>query len=565
MILSIVTGTYNRLPLLAEMVQSVRMTLPATLPHEFVVVDGGSTDGTQAWCKAQSDVHLIEQGELLGAIKAFNAGAKAAQGKYVVLANDDVLFHVGSLLRAIVHLEDNPTCGAVAFADNRPADYKREVAPGYGVQYIHTQQQPVIYAQVGMYRRWLGDLLGWWGDCDPVMKDAHTYGGDAFLSARIWEMGYSVDAVRGVTVQDRIHRDDLRQHNTNVEIGKPSPYYLRYPKPPKAADKLLIPTRDTAVLRTLYLPIYEPGAYYAVQKAGKRGLRDAFAELGYVWEIDYVNEPFDLVRAVDEWQPDVLFLQLHSTEQISAATIAEARKRCPGMFVINWNGDVYARHLLEPGMIDALRQCDLQACVNASVLPRYEAQGIHAVYWQCAWEPVDEDNLPLMPAHDVVFTGNAYSEARQQFGQVLYSLPFNVGIYGSGWQRTNGNTTYDFARSAALYKNAKLIVANNEWQDDYGFVSNRVFDTLAAGGGLLLHEHVPGMQELLGITPGEHFIEWYDVDDFRAKVAYWLEPAQEAERQRIAQQGRAFMLSHHSFDARLRELFDDILPTLEER
>jgi hypothetical protein len=566
MILSVVTGTFQRLQLLREMVESVRKTVPASIPYEFVIVDGGSTDGTTEWCKRQRDIVLIEQGELLGAIKAFNAGAMASRGQYVILGNDDILYHVGSIVRALAYMEDNPACGAVAFADNRHANYKREVVKGYGVQYIAGAQHPVIYAQVGMYRKWLGDLLGWWGVSDPVMREAYTYGGDAYLSARLWEYGYSVDAVRGVTVYDRIHKDDLRQHNTNMEMGVDSPFYKRYPQGVTVRTTPLIPPRDEAQMRTLYLPIYEPGAYYAKQKAGKRGLREAFARMGLVWEIDYCNEPFDLVQAVEQWQPDVLFLQLHSAEQINAAILAEARRRKPDMFVINWNGDVYARHLLEPGMIDVLRHCDLQACVNASVLPRYEAEGIRAVYWQCAWEPVDEDQLPNMSSHDILFTGNAYSEARQAFGRVLDSFRdrYDVGIYGSGWTRANGNTTYAFAESAALCKHAKVIVANNEWLDDYGFVSNRVFDTLYAGGGLLLHQHVPGMQELLGITPDEHFIEWVDEDDFRAKVDYWLAPEREAERRQIATNARQFMIEHHSFDARLTELFEDILPRLTE-
>ena len=66
MILSIVTGTYNRLDFLRAMIDSARSQLPPSIAYEFVVVDGGSKDGTQAWCKAQSDVRLIEQGGYLG-------------------------------------------------------------------------------------------------------------------------------------------------------------------------------------------------------------------------------------------------------------------------------------------------------------------------------------------------------------------------------------------------------------------------------------------------------------------------------------------------------------------
>ncbi len=570
MLLSIVTGTYQRLPSLQRMVASVRNTVPDTLSYEFVIVDGGSTDGTIEWCKSQPDIVVIEQGALLGAVKAFNAGAMAARGEYVLLANDDVEVMPSSILRAIVHLEDSPTCGAVAFADNRHADYKEMVASGYGVQKIFSVPGMIPYAQVGLFRKWLGDLVGWWGLDDPLFRDAMTYGGDALISARIWELGYTIDAVRGVTVHDHIQRDDLRQRNTDIEDAYYKqhnivPYYRRYPNGPKLPDRQLIPPRGDSQLRTLYLPIYEPGSHYAVQKAQKRGLRDAFARRGLVWEIDYIAEhargKLDLVGAVDAWKPDILFLQLHSTDEIQAGVLAEARKRNPSMLVIEWVGDVYSRHLLAPGMIELLRHVDLHLCVNASVFPNYAALGITADYWQCGWEDTDEEHLPEANAHDVVFTGNCYSELRRDFGQFLYSLSnVDVGIYGSGWPRASGQSTYNFALSRAIYKNAKLVVGDNQWPNDTGFVSNRVFDTLVAGGGLLLHQRIPGVEEYTGIKPGVHYIEWENTDDLRERIAYWLNPKQNKERQKIVKAARNFMLEKHSFDARLDELFDVLIP-----
>ena len=105
--LSIVSGTYNRREALQNMVESVRDTLPRGIAYELVIVDGGSTDGTLEWLHEQTDVTTIEHGELLGAIKAFCDGAKAARGKYVVLANDDILFEKGALMAGIIHLEEH--------------------------------------------------------------------------------------------------------------------------------------------------------------------------------------------------------------------------------------------------------------------------------------------------------------------------------------------------------------------------------------------------------------------------------------------------------------------------
>src|SRR4051812_22400510 len=100
MLLSLVSGTYNRLAPLRQMVESARRYLHRGLAYEIVIVDGGSTDGTQTWCRAQPDVRLIEHGALKGAIAAFCDGAFAARGKYVLLANDDVQFVDYSILGA---------------------------------------------------------------------------------------------------------------------------------------------------------------------------------------------------------------------------------------------------------------------------------------------------------------------------------------------------------------------------------------------------------------------------------------------------------------------------------
>jgi GT2 family glycosyltransferase len=114
---SAVTGTYNRLSHLKRLVASVRSSI-SPYPYEIVLVDGGSTDGTIEWCKSQPDVTLIEQGELLGAIKAFNAGCKAATGRYVAILNDDIEIKGKTLSTAYEYLEKYPQVGQVAFEND---------------------------------------------------------------------------------------------------------------------------------------------------------------------------------------------------------------------------------------------------------------------------------------------------------------------------------------------------------------------------------------------------------------------------------------------------------------
>lgn len=579
--ISVVSGTYNRLKLLQQMIASARAARPESLPLDFVVVDGGSTDGTQDWCCTQPDITLVEHGELRGAIPAFCDGAQAATGKYVVLANDDVVFHPHSLTRALVHLEANERCGAVAFADNRagpykpPGTYRVERMPGQ----INGKTQAVIYAQVGMFRRWLGDLAGWWGADDPAFT-ARTYGGDNYLSSRIWELGYSVEEVEGCRVDDLVARDELREINmgpASEHAGHPDTeaYYQRFPDGAIVPAGPQVEPQDKRRLRIMYLPIFEPG--HAIQKTQKRGLRDALSRAGYVYEIDYLAShelELEVSQALDAFKPDLLLTQIHAPKPITPEMLYRLRLRVPNMVVVNWNGDYWPDGLVSDEMLRLLRHVDLQLVVNASVLPTYAEHSIPAAYWQIGYEEPGED-LPEAPAHDVVFLANAYDERRKELGIRLHywyltdehvhdKRPWSLGLYGSGWETlSSGQTLYDFATGKALYRKAKIALGDNMYPQAHGFVSNRLFQALAAGGCVLLHQVVPGLEELTGLQDGVHYLAWTEEEDLRIKIEWLLND--ETARQRIAEAGTAFVHEQHSFDARVRELFTALLPLAKRR
>lgn len=565
MLLSIVSGTHERLPLLQQMIESARRYLHSGIAYEFVIVDAGSTDGTVEWCLSQPDIRFIQQGSRKGAISAFTEGAYAARGQMVCFANDDIQFIDYSILAAIAYLQEHPSCGAVAFADDRPALSK---PPGYQVQTMtvaNLEGKPISipYAQVGLYRRWLGDLCGWWGADDPLFK-SHTYGGDNYLTARIIEYGYSVDAVQNVRVRDIVAHDGLRAHNVRTELAGPSGYYQRFTSPPQMKPAPLVsnPERE-AGLRILYLPIFESKAY-PHHRHMKRGLREGLQRYGQVIEVDYINEPYDLVELVKAWQPDILFSQC----QRDLIDLTAARAVQPEMLVLNWNGDVYLDALITMDTLAWLRaNVDAQLMVNGAALPVYQQNNIPAAYWQCAYEPV-KGSITIAPenAYEIVMLGSAYSDKRREVARVLIGLPYSVGLVGSGWSSEEfepfnaGNSTYEFELSHAIRKAAKIEVGDNQYALDTGFISNRIFDCLAAGGALLLHQHVDRLEEFTGLKAGTHYVEWRDFKDLTQKLAYYMNPKHEAKRAKIVKTAQAYVRECHSFEARLRELFTDILP-----
>ena len=160
MLCSVVTGTYNRLPYLQGMIGSARISIGVGLQYEIIVVDGGSTDGTIEWCKSQVDIRLIEHGELLGAVKAFNDGAYAAKGDYVILANDDITFIDESIQAAVAFMQDHPEVGIGCFHQDRYGkSWHIEIMTGI----LNGKPTNLYYGQVCIVQKWLGDKVGW---CD---------------------------------------------------------------------------------------------------------------------------------------------------------------------------------------------------------------------------------------------------------------------------------------------------------------------------------------------------------------------------------------------------------------
>lgn len=207
--LCIVTGTYNRRDSLTRAVESVR-NASAGVYYQIVAVDGGSTDGTKEWIRKQDDIHLIEQeGELTGAVKAFNLGFAYAveQGfPYVMHFNDDAeIVTKDALLDGIKILQENPFIGEVAFAF--------DLRGGYGFDLIHGKP----YGNFGIIRREAGMMVAlaqgdpegkmWWN------KIYRTYGADTELGCWLWKLGWTVFAAEHIQVHDTNVKDHLREIN----------------------------------------------------------------------------------------------------------------------------------------------------------------------------------------------------------------------------------------------------------------------------------------------------------------------------------------------------------------
>lgn len=122
---SIVIPTYNSIQYLPAAIEGA---LNQTLTDfEIIIINDGSTDGTEAWVLQQPDprIRLISQ-ENLGKSAARNAGITAAQGGYIAFLDADDFWEPTKLERQVNCLDENPHIGLVytwtvlADCDGRP-------------------------------------------------------------------------------------------------------------------------------------------------------------------------------------------------------------------------------------------------------------------------------------------------------------------------------------------------------------------------------------------------------------------------------------------------------------
>jgi GT2 family glycosyltransferase len=89
--LSIIVLNWNTRQMLVDCLSSVQATV-ADLACEVIVVDNGSTDGSQAMLRQRfPGVHLIQNDENVGFARANNQAITASQGRYMLLFNSDAI------------------------------------------------------------------------------------------------------------------------------------------------------------------------------------------------------------------------------------------------------------------------------------------------------------------------------------------------------------------------------------------------------------------------------------------------------------------------------------------
>jgi GT2 family glycosyltransferase len=215
---SVVLGTFERLPFLKLTIESLRSELDGT-PHEIIVVDGGSADGTIQWLAAQKDVITIVQhnrGEWRGAPLPrrswgyfMNLGFRAASSTYVCMVSDDCLLVPGAIKNGVKvfgeALSQGRKTGAVAFYwRNWPEANRYWVGRSLGQR---------IFVNHGLYLRSALETVGFIDD-----KSYFFYHADSDLALRLWDAGFECIASEDSYVEHFSHANvSVRASNSQRE------------------------------------------------------------------------------------------------------------------------------------------------------------------------------------------------------------------------------------------------------------------------------------------------------------------------------------------------------------
>ena len=110
--LSVILICWNSLPYLREALASLQDTLTAAIDNEIIIIDNGSTDGTDNYI-AQHYPHAIYERlpENRGVAYARNRGIERACGKYVWLLDDDTITNREALAEMLQYMQREPRCG----------------------------------------------------------------------------------------------------------------------------------------------------------------------------------------------------------------------------------------------------------------------------------------------------------------------------------------------------------------------------------------------------------------------------------------------------------------------
>ncbi len=537
--------------------------------RQLIVVDNASEDGSVAYLRGLElsfPLQIIENTENVSFSAGNNQAARLAQGKLLLLLNNDIEPFEPGWLRELVTLASGKDVGAAGatllhgfeFNDGIPAVQHR----GVKLRYRQNRMQPYNLEDGGQLfdRRFGVDVAApvTTGACLMIdralyeslggLNEQYAYGTEDV------ELGLSVIATGAkVLTSGRSHLLH-RESSTQDALGR------AFKRENRLNNQRVFAQRWGSKLRREYiLDRIEEAGYFSEGEAPHLAitltsldqadgwgdwytgheLGDALERIG--WTVTHVqrkdNEWYELPDGLDYI---VVLLDSYDLRNVSTDALKIA-------WIRSWT----ERWLEHPwfGCYDMV----LASSRPTTELVRQRA-GMDSVYFPLATNP---DRFRRVEPSDVltsdyVFTGNYWQRERSIQG--LAPKPGEtLKVFGSGWEDVPALAPYahgalPYSRLAEAYSSAKLVVDDTALHTlPYGAVNSRVFDALATGT-LVLTNCASGVRELFD----DDFPVWENQASLRARLDELL--ADDERRQLLADRYRDVVLERHTYDVRARQL-----------
>ncbi len=213
--LVILVATYNRLESLKAVIKSIEEQ--TNCPHEVIVIDGGSNDGTIDYIKVHPNVTPVFQGKLLGTARSYNQVWREINCKYTCWLSDDTEVVNGSLDLAVDILDHHPKIGMVGLKmKDTMGPWKRRCYMGFISQF------GILNCNHGILPYALLQSLNYFN------QDYISYMIDPDLTASVLCAGYKVVMTKRIGVLHHrewiLHEGDER---INYHKARNSPIYSK--------------------------------------------------------------------------------------------------------------------------------------------------------------------------------------------------------------------------------------------------------------------------------------------------------------------------------------------------
>jgi GT2 family glycosyltransferase len=248
-VVSIVVPTFQRFERLCRCIDNIRRNV--ALPHEIIVVDGGSTDGTREWLAGQHELRVILEPRREGAVRAFNKGFRTASGYYVMWLNDDAYPLPGAVEAAVGMLErpDLSDLGMVAFYHNWHSELNvLDRVEHHGETYELCHVRGLTYANFGLLRRTLLEKIGF------ADERYYFFAFDPDLSLKIQKgEGLAVLGCRMALIHHDEHLDDRKTVDLSVGAEDNAKLFAKWDLPERGCYPDPVPGyRELLTARNLW-------------------------------------------------------------------------------------------------------------------------------------------------------------------------------------------------------------------------------------------------------------------------------------------------------------------------